>query len=83
MSIQKRDQKLRILKSNALLLSAAIVLCTGYILYPHSTLNDTRLRIIVPNLAKLANATKTEIIIMANALYQLVQYHISNINTDI
>ncbi|XP_050454655.1 cyclin N-terminal domain-containing protein 1-like isoform X2 [Cataglyphis hispanica] len=82
MSIEKKDQELRILKSNAFLLSAAIVLCTGYILYPHSTLNNTRLR-IVSNLAKLVNATETEIIIMANALYQLVQYHISNSNTDI
>ncbi|KAM0729032.1 hypothetical protein ACS0PU_004386 [Formica fusca] len=70
MSIQEKLQKLKILKSNALLLSAAIVLCAGYILYPK--VSYTRLRIIVAKLAELANTMDSDIMIMANMLYKLV-----------
>lgn len=77
-SIQEKLQKLKILKSNALLLSAAIVLCAGYILYPK--VSYTRLRIIVAKLAELANTMDSDIMIMANKLYKLVQYKISSIN---
>ncbi|XP_070157954.1 cyclin N-terminal domain-containing protein 1 [Polyergus mexicanus] len=83
MSIQEKMQKLRILKSNTLLLSAATVLCAGYILYPYPAVRNSRLRLIVANLARLANTTDSDVMVMANMLYQLVQYKISSINVYI
>lgn len=71
MGNQEKELRLRILKSNTLFLSAAIVLCTRYILYP--SISDTTDKNIVVNLAKLANATDTDVIIMANILFQIIQ----------
>lgn len=67
---EEKELRLTILKSNALFLSATIVLCTRYILYP--SISDTADKIVIVNLAKLANATDTDVIIMANILFQII-----------
>ncbi|EFN66313.1 hypothetical protein EAG_06286 [Camponotus floridanus] len=68
---QEKELRLRVLKSNTLFLSAAIVLCARYILYPN--ISDTTDKIIVVNLAKLVNARNIDVIVMANILFQIIQ----------
>ncbi|XP_072761871.1 cyclin N-terminal domain-containing protein 1 [Anoplolepis gracilipes] len=76
MSEKEKELNLRILKSNTLLLSAAIVLCTRYILDRHLRFTEeiTTETIIPVKLAKLVNTTSTCITIMAKILYQIMQY---------
>ncbi|KMQ89737.1 cyclin n-terminal domain-containing protein 1-like isoform x2 protein [Lasius niger] len=73
MSEEEKELELRILKSNSLFLSAAIVLCATLYFISSDTSIITE-KIIAANLAELADAAANEITVMANTLFQIVQY---------
>lgn len=73
MSEEEKELELRILKSNSLFLSAAIVLCATLYFISSDTSIITE-KIIAAHLAELAHAAANEITVMANTLFQIVQY---------
>ncbi|XP_029178854.1 cyclin N-terminal domain-containing protein 1-like isoform X2 [Nylanderia fulva] len=73
MSEEEKDLKLRILKSNTLFLSAAIVLCTTYFI--NSGISDSDIitkKIMADKLAELTDTNSTGITVMSNILFQIV-----------